>query len=91
MGEMGTGAALGGMSSDVLLGGLGGWVDGGVATWNDAAWQVDIWNHVMVVFARAACLPISRTSRRVRGFQRRLRRSPLLRESRSLPRSAHRE
>ena len=29
MGEMGTGAALGGMSSDVLLGGLWGWVDGG--------------------------------------------------------------
>lgn len=65
-----------------------GWVYG-AATWNDAARQVDIWNHVMVVFARAACLPISRTSRRVRGFQRRLRRSPLLRESRSLPRSAH--
>ncbi len=67
-----------------------GWVYG-AATWNDAAPQVDIWNSAMFEFARSACLPISCTSRRVRGFQRRLRRSPLLRESRSLPRSAHRE
>lgn len=76
------------------LGCSAGWTLGWVywaATWNDAAPQVDIWNSAMFEFARAACLPISRTSRRVRGFQRRLRRSPLLRESRSLPRSAHRE
>lgn len=56
-----------------------GWVYG-AATWNDAAPQVDIWNSAMFEFARSACLPISRTSRRVRGFQRRLRRSPLLRD-----------
>ncbi len=49
-----------------------GWVYG-AATWNDAAPQVDIWNSAMFEFARSACLPISRTFRRVCDFQRGLR------------------
>lgn len=71
-GQNGMGAALGEVNSGVALGGR--W-DGSMGQQHGATRrpQVDIWNSAMFEFARSACLPISRTFRRVCDFQRGLR------------------